>query len=67
MNQYIMDPQDPYRRNPNYPKQRGWIIEFWSLPNTFCSFPTEIPKIHLRELTHASVKSAWVNSHRDLH
>jgi len=26
------------------------------LPNTFCLFPTEIPKVPLRELTHASVK-----------
>jgi len=34
------------------------FLEFCSLPNTFCPFSTEIPKILLRGLTHASVKSA---------
>ena len=33
------------------------IKEFCSLPNSSCSLPTEILKIPLRELTHASVKS----------
>jgi len=36
--------------------------EFCSLPNTFCSFPTEIPKILMRELTHASVNYAGLKS-----
>ena len=38
----------------------GWggikDYEFCSSPNKFCSFSSEISKIHLRELTHSSVK-----------
>jgi len=30
-------------------------VEFCSLPNCFCSFPNEMTKMPLRELTHASV------------
>ena len=38
-----------------------------SLLNTFCLFSTEISKMFMRELTHAGVKSASVNSRRNLH
>jgi len=37
--------------------------DFCSSPNSFCSFPTKLLKIPLRWLTHASVNSAWLNSH----
>jgi len=35
---------------------------FYSLPNIFCSRPTKIPKILMRELTHAGVKYAQLSS-----
>lgn len=38
-------------------KNQNKSDELCYLPNTFCSFPTEISKILLRKLTHARVKS----------
>jgi len=45
-----------------YIAQGAMHYEYYSLPSTFCSRPTEIPKIPLRELTHVGVKSAQLNS-----
>jgi len=44
-------------------RERFWselIKEFCSLPNSFFSFPSELTKIPLRELTHAELTHAGV-------
>ena len=44
--------------NPKIKKSQTHYTEFCSLLKSFFSFPTELTKILLRMLTHASVKSA---------
>jgi len=42
--------------NVNKVSYEHYLKELCSLPNNFCSFPTEMTKMSLRELTHATVE-----------